>query len=71
MFKTHSEGTTGSANCALRHLYIEWRNNYISIEKFAANNNIDLDIARMIIDKGRIYHDIYCQYSFESAEADL
>jgi hypothetical protein len=71
MFNTHNEGTKGSANCAIRHLYIEYLNNYLTVDNFAANHNIDLDVAKMIIDQGRIYHDLYCEHGFEITHNDL
>ena len=38
--------------------YLDWRNNYLTIEKFAADNRINIPTATFIIEKGRHYFNI-------------
>ena len=47
-------GFTGaSCNQLLRHLYVEWMNNYLTIEKFAEHHEMTTDDAQALIDLGR------------------
>lgn len=43
-----------------RDLFLDYFNNYLSIEKFAEHNEIDLESAKIIIEQGRFEHEKYC-----------
>ena len=48
------EGFNGaSCNQLLRHIYVEWLNNYLSVELFAEHHEMTVDDAQALIDLGR------------------
>ena len=59
-----------SINGKLREMYLDYVNNYLSVECFAYRNNIELDDAHAIIKMGRLYHENYCADGFEIASSD-
>lgn len=42
-------------NKALIESYLDFRNNYLSVETFAEHNQISIDLACLIIKEGRIH----------------
>ena len=47
-------GFTGaSCNQMLRHIYVEWLNNYLTVELFAEHHEMTVDDAKVLIDLGR------------------
>tara|TARA_R100000697_G_scaffold123752_1_gene158139 strand:- start:1677 stop:1880 length:204 start_codon:yes stop_codon:yes gene_type:complete len=40
------------------NLYLDWVNNYLSLEVFAEHNQISIKLASLIIKEGRILHEI-------------
>ena len=47
-------GFTGaSCNQLLRHVYVEWLNNYLTVELFAEHHEMTVDDAQALIDLGR------------------
>lgn len=52
--KLKDEGFTGaSCNQLLKHIYVEWLNNYLSIEVFAEHHEMSVDDAQALIDLAR------------------
>ena len=48
------EGFSGAAcNQLLRHVYVEWLNNYLSVELFAEHHEMTTEDAQALIDLGR------------------
>ena len=48
------EGFSGaSCNQLLRHVYVEWLNNYLSVELFAEHHEMTTEDAQALIDLGR------------------
>ena len=48
------EGFSGaSCNQLLRHMYVEWMNNYLSVEVFAEHHSMTIEDAQALIDLGR------------------
>jgi len=47
------------ANCYLRELYLDWVNNYLTVEKFAEHNEISPDLARFLIANGKMLHETH------------
>lgn len=47
------------ANEALRALYLDYVNNYLTIDKFASDHGIHSTDARRIIAMGKVYHEDY------------
>ena len=47
-------GFTGaSCNQMLRHVYVEWLNNYLTVELFAEHHEMTVEDAQALIDLGR------------------
>ena len=40
--------------------YLDFKNNYLSVEVFAEHNQISVELATLIIKEGRIKHEINC-----------
>ena len=59
-----------SINGKLRELYLDYLNNYISVEVFAERNNIETEEAIKLIDMGRYYHNSYASLGFEMRGSD-
>lgn len=52
--KLADHGFTGaSCNQLLRHIYVEWLNNYLTVELFAEHHEMTVDDAQALIDLGR------------------
>ena len=52
--KLKDEGFTGaSCNQLLRHIYVEWMNNYLTVELFAEHHEMTVEDAQVLIDLGR------------------
>lgn len=52
--KLKDEGFTGtSCNQLLKHIYVEWLNNYLSIDVFAEHHEMSVDDAQALIDLAR------------------
>ena len=52
--KLTDHGFTGaSCNQMLRHIYVEWLNNYLTVELFAEHHEMTVDDAQALIDLGR------------------
>jgi hypothetical protein len=50
----YPEGFNGaSCNQLLRHMYVEWMNNYLTVEKFAEHHEMTVNDAQVLIDLGR------------------
>lgn len=47
------------ANEALRALYLEYVNDYLTVDKFATDHGIHSTDARRIISMGKVYHEDY------------
>jgi hypothetical protein len=48
------EGFIGaSCNQLLRHVYVEWLNNYLSVEVFAEHHEMTVEDAQALIELGR------------------
>ena len=43
---------------ALIDLYLEFFNDYLTVEKFAEHKEISLDLAALIVKEGRIHHEL-------------
>lgn len=56
------------ANAALRALYLEYVNNYLSIEIFAADHMISVDDAKTLLNMGRKYQNEYAAMFKSNAE---
>lgn len=41
----------------LADLFLDYFNNYLTVEKFAEHNELDVDDAKAIIELGRKYHE--------------
>ena len=41
-------------------MYLDWVNNFLSVESFAAHYSISLDLAILVIKEGRILHELNC-----------
>ena len=41
-------------------MYLDWTNNYLTLETFAEHNCISVDLASLIIKEGRILHELHC-----------
>ncbi len=41
-------------------MYLDWVNNYLTLEKFAEHHSISFDLAALIIKEGRILHELNC-----------
>lgn len=39
-------------------MYLDWVNNFISIERFAEHYGISVDLATLVIKEGRIKHEL-------------
>ena len=48
-------------NTILRSMYLNWVNNYLSVEVFAEHNNITVNDAHILIGMGKRYHEEYVQ----------
>lgn len=48
-----------NANEYLRSLYLDYLNNYLSVERFAEHNGLDIDQADVLLDIGRALHEDY------------
>jgi hypothetical protein len=59
-----------SINGRLRELFLDYLNNYISVETFAERNNIETQEAMQLIDMGRRYQYDYLTLGFEIRESD-
>mgnify|MGYP000506903571 CR=1 FL=1 len=59
-----------SINGRLREMYLDYLNNYISVETFAERNNIETEEAMQLIDMGKRYHNDYAQLGFEIRGSD-
>lgn len=44
-------------NYELRMMFLDWVNNYLTVEKFAADNGVSVEDARALIEMGRKYHE--------------
>jgi len=44
-------------NKQLRDFYLDWFNNYLTVEKMAEHNGITVTDAQILIDLGRTYHE--------------
>ena len=42
-----------SCNQLLRHIYVEWMNNYLTVELFAEHNELTVVDAQVLLDLGR------------------
>lgn len=52
--KLTDHGFTGaSCNQLLRHIYVEWMNNYLTVELFAEHHDMTVDDAQALIELGR------------------
>ena len=52
--KLKDEGFTGaSCNQLLRHIYVEWMNNYLTVEVFAEHHEMTVEDAQALINLGR------------------
>ena len=52
--KLKDEGFTGaSCNQLLRHIYVEWMNNYLTVELFAEHHEMTVKDAQALINLGR------------------
>lgn len=50
----YDDGFSGaSCNQLLRHMYVEWMNNYLSVELFAEHHGMTTEDAQALIDLGR------------------
>ena len=54
-FVTLSKDSFTGATCSelLRHIYVEWMNNYLSIELFAEHHEMTVKDAKALIELGR------------------
>lgn len=43
---------------ALIDLYLEYSNDYLTLAKFAEHKEISLDLAALIVNEGRIHHEL-------------
>jgi len=50
-----------TANQVLRELFLDYFNNYLTIEKFAEHNNINVEVAQTVINAGRELHEDYVE----------
>ncbi|AUR93548.1 hypothetical protein NVP1187O_235 [Vibrio phage 1.187.O._10N.286.49.F1] len=41
-------------------MYLDWVNNFLSVEAFAAHYGISVDLAILVIKEGRILHELNC-----------
>ena len=41
-------------------MYLDWVNNFLSLEAFAAHYSISTDLAGLVIKEGRILHELNC-----------
>jgi len=48
-----------SCNQLLRHIYVEWLNNYLTVELFAEHHEMTVQDAQVLIDLGRKALDHY------------
>jgi hypothetical protein len=49
-----NEGFSGaSCNQLLRHVYVEWLNNYLTVEVFAEHHEMTVEDAQTLIELGR------------------
>lgn len=46
---------------ALIELYLEFKNDYLTLETFAEHKKISIDLASLIIKEGRIHHELNVQ----------
>lgn len=49
------------ANDVLRELYLDYLNNYLTIDKFAQDHGIHSTDARRILAMGKVYHEDYAE----------
>jgi len=47
------------ANEYLRNLYLDYVNNYLTMERFAEHNGLDIDQADVLLDIGKALHEDY------------
>ena len=48
------QGFSGaSCNQLLRHVYVEWMNNYLTVELFAEHHEMTVEDAQALLDLGR------------------
>lgn len=52
-----------TANETLRDLYLDYVNNYLTVDKFADDNGIHATDARRILAMGKVYHEDYAAQS--------
>ena len=52
------------ANAYLRELYLDWWNNYLTIEKFAEHNEISIEIATILLAKGKKLHGEFVKMAY-------
>lgn len=45
-------------NKTLQAFYLDYVNNYLSLEKFAEHNMISIDLAALLVKEGRIHHEL-------------
>lgn len=48
-------------NKILREFYLDYVNNYLTVEKIAEHNGIGTDHAIKLIEMGKEYHEEYCE----------
>lgn len=41
-------------------MYLDWTNNFLSLEVFAQHYSISVDLATLVIKEGRILHELNC-----------
>ena len=46
----------------LRALYLDYFNNFLTVEKFAESYGLTLDVARQYLEMGKIEQEIYSQF---------
>lgn len=51
-----------SANKFLREFYLEWVNNYLTVDKMAEHNGITPKNCAYLINAGKALHEDYCKH---------
>ena len=59
----NSEGFKMKAEQFLRDAFLDFVNDYVTVERYAECNNISIEDARVLIELGRKYHEQYVERS--------
>lgn len=52
-------------NKQLREFYLDWLNNYLTVETLAEHHGLDVEQARALINMGRDAHELYVKETVE------